>query len=147
MGSGVGVGRDTIRPMALTKTLEKWDTCREHHLFVMLLWSFWAAPGFWIQTVLDASSSSTTSWIFDLCLPTEPQFSHLQHDDHKIWSWDFVRPPAGCLIVGTAEEMQTPFFLFLLALFPSFLDKLHISVCLGFPDGQMVRNLPAMQKT
>ena len=29
MGSGVGVGRDTIRPMALTKTLEKWDTCRE----------------------------------------------------------------------------------------------------------------------
>ena len=49
--------------------------------------------------------------------------------------------------MGTAEETQTPFFLLLLALFPSFLDKLHISVCLGFPDGQMVRNPPAMQKT
>ena len=117
------------------------------HLFVMRLWSFWAAPGFWIQTVLNASSSSTISCIFDLSLPSDPQFPHLQQDDHKIWSWDFVRRPARCLVIRTAEEMQTPFSLSPLALFPSFFDKLLTSVCLGFPGSQMVKNLPAMQKT
>lgn len=80
---------------------------------MVLLQNFWAAPEFWIKTVLDSSSHSAASWVLDLShltLPFEPQFPHemmiIMQPDQKI----VVGHLAGCLVLGAAQETQTPFF-------------------------------------
>lgn len=140
MGSGVGAGRGTIQPMALTKMkyriLKKYDSCRMGgHLFVMLLWSFWQRPAFWIQTVWMLVPALPLHTCLTLVFPLSLSFPHLQHDDHKdlileilsgLWqdAWPSdrnCRRNANSLLPLTFGSLSL------------FLGQVAYLICLGFP--------------